>query len=211
MVGHQWPQDAALETVRAGSVGRAAAARSFEEYAGLLTGIESGPLAVQDGVTADDARARFRSGAEQALRIAERQRLAERAYESAQRCVAELRDALSAIAEEGRSEIERIAASDAPPATRVTRISAVVRDARARADNCAATHGGALLTTIQSVLAGGGAELSARRFVGSHGVDLETAYRHRADTVDAAVADILAGRAAGAPARPSTRDPQCPS
>ncbi len=211
MVGHQWPQDAALAAVRAGGTGRAAAARSFEDYAGLLAGIESGPLAGQDGVTADDARARFRSGAEQALRIAERQRLTVRAYESAQRCVTELRDALWGIAVEGQAEIERIAACDAPLAARVARISEVVRDAQARADSCAATHGGALLTAIQSVLAEGGAELSARRFVSSHGVDLETAYRHRADTVDATVADLLAVRAAAPTNRQPPQDPPCPS
>lgn len=207
MVGHQWPNDAPLAAVRAGSAGRAAAARSFEDYAGLLTGIEQGPLARQDGATADDARARFRSGAEHALRIAERQRLTGLAYESAQNCVAELRSALSTIAAEAQGEIQQIAASGQPLATRVARITEVVRDAQDRADGCAATHGGALLTTIQTVLAGSGSELSARSFAGSHGVNLDAAYRRQSATVEAAVTGLLGGGETGPPAQATAPDP----
>lgn len=191
IVGHQWPSDAALAAIRAAGAARAATARSFEDYAGRLTGIEHGPLARQEGVTADAARARFRSGADHALGVAERQRTTAMAYDKAQHCVAELRRALTAIAADAQTQIERIAAADAPMAARVSQISSVVRDAQARADSCAATHGGGLLDAIQTVLNGGGTDTSARSFVSSQGLNLTAAYRHPARPLDSAVAELL--------------------
>ncbi len=85
IVGDQWPYDEDLMALSHGKLNRGQIKTGFMHFADMLRNAQSGPLANQQGYTADDLRDAFRQGEEQARQVAEKNGTKESAYGSALR------------------------------------------------------------------------------------------------------------------------------
>src|SRR5271167_1074987 len=83
LVGDQWPYDEDLMALLHGKLNRGKIKTGFMHFADMLRNAQTGPLADQQGYTADDLRNAFRQGEEQAHQVAEKNGTKESAYESA--------------------------------------------------------------------------------------------------------------------------------
>ena len=72
LVGDQWPDDQDLMTLSHGRTNRANIKTGFSNFADMLRNAQTGPLAGQQGHTADDLRDAFLQGENQARRVAEK-------------------------------------------------------------------------------------------------------------------------------------------
>lgn len=177
LVGHQWPSVASVNLTGAAAENRRTAADLLELYADSLRSAIDGPLASQEGVTAEDTREAFTNGESHALRLAEKNRGKGRAYQSANQDVSNLRTELSQIAADGNHQIEQILSSKEPTPIKLGKIVDVVLEAQERANAKATGHGANLLGAIQDVLDREGSGLTAREFATVNGVDLQDAWR----------------------------------
>ncbi len=199
LVGHQWPAGAALAALAASADNRAATAAAHDRYAETLRSIRNGPLAEQQGITAESARQLFRTGADYAQSIAETNETKGDSYRWAHRYVAELRSALSDIADSGNAEIRRTLDSNRPLAEKVGAIVSTITDAQNRANAKAAECSANLLGVIETTLGTRPAGLSAREFSSANGVDLSSAFRSpTAETLHPRVEAALRESASGA-------------
>lgn len=171
LIGAYWPGADAVEALGAGADARHRWATHFDGYADHLRSVNQTLLAGQEGATAEAARALFTRGEHRARASAERNGAGHRSYGSARECVTTLREELARIAAEGNAAIGRIQDSPIPVEAKVTGITEVIAEAQARAHTRTAGDAGSLLSHIQTVLDAHGADVSARAFAASHGVD----------------------------------------
>lgn len=171
LVGEYWPGAGALEVLADAAKARQQSATHLHGYADQLRAISQAHLADQEGATADAARHLFSRGEEQARATAERNGAKRRSYESARQSVAALRETLTQIADNGNTAIRRIQESSAPASAKVAGIVQVITDAQTQARAKTAENAGTVLSGVQTVLDAQGADVSARAFAGSHGVD----------------------------------------
>lgn len=176
LVGHQWPGSGSLAILGAAAADRAALGSAYDGYAEILRSVRTGILAAQEGLTADSARQSFGFGESGARDIAARSLAKHASYTSAHQWIAELRADLTAIAASGNSAIRRILDSGDPGPEKISAIVQTVTDAHQQANAKAATCSANVCDAIQSVLATGQTEISARQFARSHGVTLERAF-----------------------------------
>jgi len=72
LVGDQWPDDQDLMALSHGKINRGQIKTGFMQFADMLRNAQIGPLAEQQGYTADDLRNAFRQGENQARRVSEK-------------------------------------------------------------------------------------------------------------------------------------------
>ncbi|HQE15542.1 MAG TPA: DUF5631 domain-containing protein [Mycobacterium sp.] len=171
LIGGYWPGRGALEVLAAAAAGRRLSETRFHGYADHLRSISQAELGGQEGVTADAARSLFARGEDRARATAERNATKRQSYESAQHRVTALRDELTQIAADGNAAIRRIQESTSPLAAKVSGIVEIIADTHTLARTKTAESAGNLLADVQHVLDAQGADVSARAFATTHGIE----------------------------------------
>ena len=193
LIGHQWPDSAALSILGAAATERAALGSAYDGYADALNAVRTRTLATQEGVTADSTHQLFRSGELTARDIAARNLAKEASYTLAHRWVTDLRADLEAIAASGNSAIRRILDSEDPVPLKVSALVMAVTEAQQHANTRAAACCSNVCDGIQTILTAGDARMSARALARSHGVELEHAFGSpNTELVHAAVSTMIA-------------------
>lgn len=155
---------------------RAAIAEALDRYAETLAATRHGPLARQDGITAETVRERFRTGETLARDLAHRNAEKQAAYTRASDHVVDLRAELSEIAGAGRAEIAAVQSSADPAAAKISRITEVVLTCQASANLAGGKQAANLMDSVQRVLNTAGPATSARQFASLHGVDVGASF-----------------------------------
>jgi Family of unknown function (DUF5631)/Family of unknown function (DUF5632) len=184
LVGDQWPDDQDLMELSHGKINRGNIKTGFTNFADMLRNAQTGPLAKQQGYTADDLRNAFRQGENQARRVAEKNGVKESAYGTAYDSMLSLQHDLTGLAEEGNKQIKEIQDSKEPVEAQVTQIVAVIHQYRALSNLAAAKYSGNVLDGMQRILDEEGTAQSARQFAQAHGVDVGQMFRQRNDQED---------------------------
>ena len=144
----------------------------FMHFADMLHNAQIGPLAGQQGHTADDLRDAFCQGEKQARRVADKNGVKESAYSTAYDSTVGLQHDLTSVAEDGNKQIKEIQGSKQPVEAKVTQIVAVIQQSRAMAALASAKCSGNVLEAMQRILDEEGTGQSARQFAQAHGVDV---------------------------------------
>nr|HRD15162.1 hypothetical protein [Mycobacterium sp.] len=173
LVGHQWPTSASLQIIATASTNRFSTGCELESYAEQLASANSGPLASQVGVTAENTRMSFRKGESLARELATKNLEKRIAYESARTHITELRSELSAIAASGNSEIDRIQSSTEAIGFKLARVVEVVVASQTDANVKAAKHADSVFDSIQRMLTTDDNDASAREFAKASGAQLD--------------------------------------
>ena len=184
LVGDQWPDDQDLLTLSHGKFNRGQIKSGFTHFADMLHNAQTGPLAGQQGHTADDLRDAFCQGENQARRVADKNGIKESAYGTAYDSTLGLQHDLTSVAEEGNKQIKEIQDSKQPVEAKVTQIVAVIHQSRALASLAAAKCGGNVLEATQRILDEEGTGQSARQFAQAHSVDVGQMFKQPADQRD---------------------------
>ena len=164
LVGDQWPYDEDLTAISHAKTNRGQIKTGFSIFADTLSNAQTGPLAGQQGHTANDLHDAFRQGENHARRIAEKNSTKESAYGSAYDSTLGLQHDLTGLAEEGNKQIKEIQDSKQPVETKVAQIVALIHQSRALASLAAAKYSGNVLDAIQRILDQEGTGQSARQF-----------------------------------------------
>lgn len=172
LVGDQWPADEDLRVLQHAKASREALKNGYYNFADMLQSAQISSLAEQGGRTVDDLRLAFQRGEACSRRIGERNSVKAGAYSSAIDSTVSVQQTLSALAEEGNSEIKAIQNSMAAGATRVAQILAMVQKYRALANATSAKYGANILDAIQRILDTNGTIQSAREFARTEGADV---------------------------------------
>ena len=202
LIGHQWPDSAALSILSVAATKRAGLGSSYDGYADVLNSARTGTLATQEGLTADRTHHLFRLGELRARDIAARNLTKQRSYTSAHQWVTDLRTDLESIAANGNSAIRRILDSDDPAPVKISALVLAVTEAQQHANTRAAACCANVCDAIQMIVTAGEADTSARALARSHGVELEHAFGSpNPEHIHAAVsAMMIAPSAVSAPA-----------
>ncbi len=184
IVGDQWVDDDDLMVLLHGRTNRGAIKAGFTSFGDMLRSAQTGPLAEQQGLTADDLRHAFRQGEQQARQVAEKNGIKESAYSSAYDSVVSLRQDLTALAAEGNRRIEDIQHSKVPVEAKVPQMIAAIHQYRALAGIAAAKYSGNVFDAMQRILDAEGAGQSARQFAQDHGLDVGQMFRPPIDEKD---------------------------
>lgn len=177
IVGDQWPRDDDMVAIQHGKTNREAIETGFNGYADMLSRARTGPLAGQQGHTADDLRNAFQRGEEDARLVALKNGVKQSAYGTACDSTQGLRQDLTGLAEEGNKQIKEIQNSKEPAEAKVTQIVAAIQQYRALSNLAAAKYCGNVLDATQRVLDADGSGQSARQFARAHGLDLGQMFR----------------------------------
>jgi hypothetical protein len=182
LVGDQWPDDDQdLMALSHGKTNRGAIRTGYSNFADALRNAQTGPLAEQQGHTADDLRNTFGQGENQARRVAEKNGIKESAYGTAYDSMLSLQHDLTGLADEGNKQIKEIQDSKEPVEAQVTQIVALIHQYRALSNLAAAKYGGNVLEAMQRILDEEGTGQSARQFAQTHGVDVGQMFRQPED------------------------------
>ena len=142
LVGDQWPEDQDLMALSHGKMNRRQIKNGFAHFADILHNAQTGPLAGQQGHTADDLRDAFCQGENQSRQVAEKNGVKESAYGTAYDSTVGLQHDLTSLAEEGNKQIKEIQDSKQPVEAKVPQIVAVIDQARTLANLASAKCGG---------------------------------------------------------------------
>jgi hypothetical protein len=181
IVGDQWPDDQDLMALSHGKINRGNIKTGFTNFADMLRNAQTGPLAGQQGHTADDLRDVFRQGEDQARRVAEKNGVKESAYGTAYDSMLSLQQDLTGLAEEGNKQIKDIQDSREPVEAKVTQIVAAIHQYRALSNLAAAKYGGNVIDAMQRILDAEGNGPSARQFAQARGLDVGQMFRQPDD------------------------------
>src|ERR1700722_1004808 len=116
IVGHQWPSEMTITGLNAWIENRGQIAAAHHNIADLLNAAKTGPLAVQEGKTADALVQLFDEGEQLARDVARKNGLKKDSYTSALNSVHNLRENLSGIADRYNQEIKKVLESSEPAA-----------------------------------------------------------------------------------------------
>ena len=167
-----------------GKINRGQIKTGFVHFADMLRNAQTGPLAEQQGYTADDLRNAFRQGEDQARRVAEKNGVKESAYATAYDSMVSLQHDLTDLANEGNKRIKEIQDSKEPVEAKVPQIVAAINQYRALANLAAAKYSGNVLDAMQRILDEEGTGQSARQFAQAHGLDVGQMFRQPNDERD---------------------------
>lgn len=171
LVGHVWPSGSNLAILNSASADVGNVAAAYLALQDQLRQARFGPLADQEGVTADDVRAAFERGEEHARTIAEKYETKRAAFQSAHDAASALRAQLTTIADDGHRQIMRIQDGHGSAAEQLDRLVGVVLECQTRANAAAAIYGQDILDAVQKILGAEGIDKSARKLAAEHGVD----------------------------------------
>ncbi|WP_322857971.1 DUF5631 domain-containing protein [Mycobacterium shigaense] len=181
IVGDQWPYDGDLAALSHGGANRGQIKSAYEHFSDILRSAQSGPLAPQQGHTAEDLRNAFQRGEKQAREIALKNAAKEAAYSAAYESMVGLQHALTNVANEANQQIKDIQKSKQPVAAKVPQIVETIHRYRAQANILGAKYGGNVSDAMQSILNADNPGQSARQFVQSHGLDMGQMFRQPDD------------------------------
>jgi hypothetical protein len=181
LVGDQWPDDEDVIALSHGKINRENIKTGFTNFADMLRNAQTGPLAEQQGHTADDLRNAFRQGENHARQVAEKNGVKESAYGTAHDSMVSLQHDLTDLAEMGNKQIKEIQDSKEPMEAKVTQIVAAIHQYRALSDMAAAKYAGNVFDAMQRILDAEGTGQSARQFAQAHGLDGSRMFRQPDD------------------------------
>src|SRR5262249_55212115 len=181
LVGDQWPDDQDLMALSQGKINRGQIKAGLMHFADMLHNAQTGPLAEQQGYTADDLRRAFQQGEGQARQVAAKNGVKESAYGTAYDSMQSLQHDLTNLADEGNKRIKEIQDSKEPVGAKVPQIVAAITQYRTLANLAAAKYSGNVLDAMQRILDQEVSGQSARQFAQTHGVDVGQMFRHSHD------------------------------
>lgn len=171
LVGHVWPSGSNLAVLNSASADVGNVAAAYLELSDQLRQARFGPLADQEGMTADDVRAAFQRGEDHAQTIAEKNETKRTAFRSAHDAASELRAQLTTIAHDGHRQLAQIEDGHGSSAEKLDKLVGVVLECQTRANAAAASYSQDILHAVQKILGAEGVDTSAREFAADHGVD----------------------------------------
>jgi hypothetical protein len=179
IVGHQWPSDMTVAGLNAWIENRGQIANAHLNIADLLNAAKSGPLAVQEGKTADSLVQLFDEGEQLAREVANKNGVKKDSYATALSSVHDLRGKLSDIAQRYNQEIKKILESKEPAAAKVPEILAAIGRGQQEANLAAANCGGDIGDAGQRILDQEATSQSFRQFAKANGIDMSQLFRSR--------------------------------
>src|SRR3984957_17728010 len=179
IVGHQWPSEMTITGLNAWIENRGQIAAAHHNVADLLNAAKTGPLAVQDGKTADALVQLFDEGEQLAREVARKNGVKKDSYATALNSVHNLRDTLSGIANLYNDEIKKIIQSNEPAAIKAPQIVAAIGRGQQEANLAAANCGGDIGDAGQRILDQEASNPSFRQFAEANGIDMSQLFRSR--------------------------------
>ena len=179
IVGHQWPSEMTIAGLHAWIENRGQIANAHHNIADLLNAAKTGPLAVQEGKTADALVQLFDEGEQLAREIARKNGVKKDSYTTALSSVHNLRDKLSGIADRYNQEINKILESKEPAAIKVPQILEAIGRGQQEANLAAANCGGDIGDAGQRILDQEASNPSFRQFAKANGIDMSQLFRSR--------------------------------
>ncbi len=179
IVGHQWPSEMTIAGLNAWIENRGQIAAAHHSVADLLNEAKTGPLAVQEGKTADALVQLFDEGEQLARDVARKNGIKKDSYTSALGSVHNLRENLSEIADRYNQEIKKVLESSEPAAVKVPQILSAIGRGQQEANLAAANCGGDIGDAGQRILDQELSGQSFRQFAKANGVDMSQLFRSR--------------------------------
>src|SRR3984885_6839972 len=179
IVGHQWPSEMTIAGLNAWIENRGQIANAHHNVADLLNAAKTGPLAVQEGKTADALVQLFDEGEQLAREVARKNGVKKDSYATALNSVHNLRDTLSGIANRYNDEIKKIIQSNEPAAIKAPQIVAAIGRGQQEANLAAANCGGDIGDAGQRILDQEDVGQSFRQFAKANGIDMSQLFRAR--------------------------------
>jgi hypothetical protein len=173
MVGQWWTPESDLGIVGAAATKRQATATAYQNFSDQLRQALNGPLSpeVQKGQAADGIREVFNQGVNQSSEVSKTNGVISDAHQSAGHQVSHLNSRLQSIAEQGKSDINRIMQSKDPLPMKMSEIVDVVVQCQQDANSAAAPTTQNVFEAMQKILDQRGIRESARQFAQQHGID----------------------------------------
>jgi hypothetical protein len=195
IVGHQWPSDMTIAGLNTWIQNRGQIADAHHNIADLLNAAKTGPLAMQEGKTADHLVQLFDDGEQLARDIAQKNGVKKDAYSTALSSVHNLREILSDIADRYNQEIKQILQSKEPVAVKMPHILEAIGRGQQEANVAAASCGGDIGDAGQRILDQEAAGQSFRQFTSANGVDMGQLFRSRGTgALEPTVKDMLSSQ-----------------
>jgi Family of unknown function (DUF5631)/Family of unknown function (DUF5632) len=179
VVGHQWPSDMTIAGLHAWIENRGQIANAHDNIADLLNAAKTGPLAMQQGQTADTIVQLFDDGEKLARDVARKNGVKKDSYGSALSSVHNLREKLSAIADRYNQEINTILQSKEPVGVKVPHILEAIGRGQQEANLAAANCGADIGDAGQRILDQEASDQSFRQFARANGIDMNQLFRAR--------------------------------
>jgi Family of unknown function (DUF5631)/Family of unknown function (DUF5632) len=179
IVGHQWPSEMTIAGLQTWIENRGQIANAHHSIADLLNAAKTGPLAVQQGKTADALVQLFDEGEQLARDVAKKNGVKKDSYTNALASVHNLRDKLSDIADRYNQEINKILESKEPEAIKVPHILEAIARGQQEANLAAANCGGDIGDAGQRILDQEASNPSFRQFAKANGIDMNQLFRSR--------------------------------
>ena len=171
LVGAWWPSSTSTDSAVLSKTNRTTVADTYDDYAGVLGTILTGPLATQEGTTAETAKEAFHRGKSQSEQISERNAGKAESYGEAASSLESLRSELREVAATGNDAIDTVQ-NNKLQLDKVTPIVAIIGQANGEAARKSASWSAKLGTEIEKVLAADGDPRSAEQFAKDRGIDL---------------------------------------
>jgi|GEM_PF-502261 len=179
IVGHQWPSEMTIAGLQTWIENRGQIANAHHNIADLLNAAKTGPLAVQEGKTADALVQLFDEGEQLAREVARKNGVKKDSYTTALASVHNLRDKLSGIADRYNQEINKILESKEPVAIKAPQILEAIGRGQQEANVAAANCGGDIGDAGQRILDQEASNPSFRQFAKANGIDMSQLFRSR--------------------------------
>ena len=179
IVGHQWPSEMTIAGLQTWIENRGQIANAHHNIADLLNAAKTGPLAVQEGKTADALVQLFDEGEQLARDVARKNGVKKDSYTTALASVHNLRDKLSGIADRYNQEINKILESKEPAAIKAPQILEAIGRGQQEANLAAANCGGDIGDAGQRILDQEASNPSFRQFAKANGIDMSQLFRSR--------------------------------
>lgn len=198
IVGHQWPSDLTIAGLNAWIENRGQIADAHHNIADLLSAAKTGPLAVQQGKTADALVQLFDEGEQLARGVAHKNVIKKDSYSAALNSVHNLRESLNGIADRYNQQINQVIQSKEPLAVKFPHIMELISQGQQEANLAAANCGGDIGDAGQRILDQETTGHSFRQFAGANGVDMSQLFRARdVSGLEPAVRKVLENQDAG--------------
>src|SRR3984957_8193073 len=179
IVGHQWPSEMTIAGLQTWIENRGQIANAHHSIADVLNAAKTGPLAVQEGKTADAIVQLFDDGEQLAREVARKNGVKKDSYTTALASVHNLRDKLSDIADRYNQEINKILESKEPAAIKIPQILEAIGRGQQEANLAAANCGSDIGDAGQRILDQEASNPSFRQFAKANGIDMSQLFRSR--------------------------------
>src|ERR1700722_12120824 len=152
LVGAQWVSITSVTALNNAIVNRGTIQTNCSQLHDTLQNAITTPLVGQEGITADAIRDAFRQGADQAAKVAEKNGAYKKALQHALDNVQQLRDKLTAIANDGNKQINDELQSKDDFEIKVVKIANIIANCQRQANQAAADCAFSIIGAGQGVL-----------------------------------------------------------